>query len=77
MGIPTLCNCILKKNSYQIIIFSLSLKGVAIMQFQNPPVNSLSLDFLTEFAINLEKLELDRSCRGMIITSVSHQKHLL
>lgn len=55
----------------------LSLKGVAIMQFQNPPVNSLSLDFLTEFAINVEKLELDRSCKGMIITSVSNQKHLL
>ncbi|TRY90735.1 hypothetical protein DNTS_004506 [Danionella cerebrum] len=43
--------------------------GVAIMQFQSPPVNSLSLDFLTEFAINIEKLELDRSCRGVIITS--------
>ncbi|XP_016405903.1 enoyl-CoA delta isomerase 1, mitochondrial-like [Sinocyclocheilus rhinocerous] len=46
-----------------------SSNGVAIMQFQSPPVNSLSLDFLTEFAINLEKLELDRSCRGVIITS--------
>ncbi|RXN26639.1 enoyl- delta isomerase mitochondrial-like isoform X1 [Labeo rohita] len=43
--------------------------GVAVMQFQSPPVNSLSLDFLTEFSINLEKLELDRSCRGLIITS--------
>ncbi|XP_043087646.1 enoyl-CoA delta isomerase 1, mitochondrial-like [Puntigrus tetrazona] len=46
-----------------------SSNGVAIMHFQNPPVNSLSLDFLTEFAINLEKFELDRSCRGVIITS--------
>ncbi|XP_016338189.1 enoyl-CoA delta isomerase 1, mitochondrial-like isoform X1 [Sinocyclocheilus anshuiensis] len=46
-----------------------SSNGVAMMQFQSPPVNSLSLDFLTEFAINLEKLELDRSCRGVIITS--------
>lgn len=45
------------------------------MQFQSPPVNSLSLDFLTEFAISLEKLELDRSCKGVIITSVSYQKH--
>uniref|UniRef100_A0A8C1Z5V5 Enoyl-CoA delta isomerase 1 n=1 Tax=Cyprinus carpio TaxID=7962 RepID=A0A8C1Z5V5_CYPCA len=39
------------------------------MQFLNPPVNSLSLHFLTEFAISLEKLKLYRSCRGVIITS--------
>uniref|UniRef100_A0A9J8DCC7 Enoyl-CoA delta isomerase 1 n=1 Tax=Cyprinus carpio carpio TaxID=630221 RepID=A0A9J8DCC7_CYPCA len=37
--------------------------------FLNPPVNSLSLHFLTEFAISLEKLKLYRSCRGVIITS--------
>ncbi|XP_067089568.1 enoyl-CoA delta isomerase 1, mitochondrial [Osmerus mordax] len=43
--------------------------GVAVMWMQSPPVNSLSLDFLTEFAISLEKLEMDRSCRGLIITS--------
>ncbi|XP_026180019.1 enoyl-CoA delta isomerase 1, mitochondrial isoform X2 [Mastacembelus armatus] len=43
--------------------------GVAVMHMQNPPVNSLSLDFLTEFCINLEKLEMDKSCRGLIITS--------
>lgn len=36
---------------------------------QSPPVNSLSLDFLTEMCINLEKLEMDKSCRGLIITS--------
>lgn len=46
-----------------------STNGIAVMQFQSPPVNSLSLDFLTEFAISLEKLEMDRSCRGVIITS--------
>ncbi|XP_062295018.1 enoyl-CoA delta isomerase 1, mitochondrial-like [Scomber scombrus] len=43
--------------------------GVAVMRLQSPPVNSLSLDFLTEFCINLEKLEMDKSCRGLIITS--------
>nr|XP_061805042.1 enoyl-CoA delta isomerase 1, mitochondrial-like [Nerophis lumbriciformis] len=43
--------------------------GVAVMQLKNPPVNSLSLDFLTEICINLEKLEMDKSCRGLIITS--------
>ncbi|XP_022603679.1 enoyl-CoA delta isomerase 1, mitochondrial [Seriola dumerili] len=43
--------------------------GVAMMHMQSPPVNSLSLDFLTEFCINVEKLEMDKSCRGLIITS--------
>ncbi|KAG7504471.1 enoyl-CoA delta isomerase 1, mitochondrial [Solea senegalensis] len=43
--------------------------GVAIMHMQSPPVNSLSLDFLTEFCISVEKLEMDKSCRGLIITS--------
>lgn len=46
--------------------------GVAIMCLQNPPVNSLSLDFLTEFCSNVEKLETDKSCRGLIITSVQY-----
>ncbi|XP_067407254.1 enoyl-CoA delta isomerase 1, mitochondrial isoform X2 [Emydura macquarii macquarii] len=43
--------------------------GVAVMKMQNLPVNSLSLDFLTEFLISLEKLENDRGCRGVILTS--------
>ncbi|XP_064318120.1 enoyl-CoA delta isomerase 1, mitochondrial [Phalacrocorax carbo] len=43
--------------------------GVATMKFKSPPVNSLNLDFLTEFCISLEKLENDRACRGVILTS--------
>ncbi|KAK5599385.1 dodecenoyl-CoA isomerase [Crenichthys baileyi] len=43
--------------------------GVAVMHMQSPPVNSLSLDFLTELCISLEKLEMDKGCRGLIITS--------
>ncbi|XP_061605232.1 enoyl-CoA delta isomerase 1, mitochondrial isoform X1 [Phyllopteryx taeniolatus] len=43
--------------------------GVAVMRMKSLPVNSLSLDFLTEFCINLKKLEMDKSCRGLIITS--------
>ncbi|XP_060757087.1 enoyl-CoA delta isomerase 1, mitochondrial-like isoform X2 [Neoarius graeffei] len=46
-----------------------SASGIAVVKFQNPPVNSMSLDFLTEFSISLEKLELDKSCRGVIFTS--------
>ncbi|GAB1300663.1 Enoyl-CoA delta isomerase 1, mitochondrial [Apodemus speciosus] len=44
---------------------------IAVMKFRNPPVNSLSLDFLTEFVISLEKLENDKSIRGVILTSDS------
>lgn len=40
------------------------------MHLQSPPVNSLSLDFLTELCISIEKLEMDKSCRGLVITSV-------
>ncbi|KAF4092536.1 hypothetical protein AMELA_G00022070 [Ameiurus melas] len=46
-----------------------SSTGIAVMKFQNPPVNSMNLEFLTEFSIGLEKLELDKSCRGVILTS--------
>ncbi|XP_041062748.1 enoyl-CoA delta isomerase 1, mitochondrial isoform X3 [Carcharodon carcharias] len=43
--------------------------GVAVIQMKKPPVNSLNLEFLTEFAINMEKLEMDRECRGVVLTS--------
>lgn len=43
--------------------------GVAVLKLKNPPVNSLSLGFLTELNINLEKLENDKTFRGIIITS--------
>ncbi|XP_054310799.1 enoyl-CoA delta isomerase 1, mitochondrial [Pongo pygmaeus] len=43
--------------------------GVAVMKFKNPPVNSLSLEFLTELVISMEKLENDKSFRSVILTS--------
>ncbi|XP_030590728.1 enoyl-CoA delta isomerase 1, mitochondrial-like [Archocentrus centrarchus] len=43
--------------------------GVAVMRMQSPPVNSLNLELLTDICIALEKLEMDKSCRGLIITS--------
>ncbi|XP_078519245.1 enoyl-CoA delta isomerase 1, mitochondrial [Lissotriton helveticus] len=46
-----------------------STTGVALLTMKSPPVNSLSMDFLTEFTIGLEKLEMDKACRGVIITS--------
>ncbi|MEE6497295.1 hypothetical protein FKM82_002702 [Ascaphus truei] len=39
------------------------------MKMNSPPVNSLSLEFLTDFSISIEKLEMDRGCRGLILTS--------
>lgn len=43
--------------------------GIAVLSMANAPVNSLSLDFLTELCINVEKLEMDKACRGLIVTS--------
>ncbi|KAF6271380.1 enoyl-CoA delta isomerase 1 [Rhinolophus ferrumequinum] len=43
--------------------------GVAVMKFKNPPVNSLSLELLTELVISLEKLENDKTVRGVVLTS--------
>ncbi|XP_078096535.1 enoyl-CoA delta isomerase 1, mitochondrial [Mustelus asterias] len=65
------------KSSYQRRLFTNknliveldSSTGLAVIQMKKPPVNSLSLEFLTEFAISLEKLEMDRECRGVVITS--------
>uniref|UniRef100_A0A3Q3R650 Enoyl-CoA delta isomerase 1, mitochondrial n=1 Tax=Monopterus albus TaxID=43700 RepID=A0A3Q3R650_MONAL len=57
------------KRQVYVGAFSSVSTGVAVMYMQSPPVNSLSLDFLTEFCINLEKLEMDKSCRGLIVTS--------
>lgn len=56
--------------SEMIWVFAWLSVGVAVMHLQSPPVNSLSLDLLTEFCISLEKLEMDKGCRGLIITSV-------
>ncbi|XP_039102690.1 enoyl-CoA delta isomerase 1, mitochondrial [Hyaena hyaena] len=43
--------------------------GVAVVKMKNPPVNSLSLELLTELVISLEKLENDKTFRGIILTS--------
>ncbi|XP_027967361.1 enoyl-CoA delta isomerase 1, mitochondrial isoform X2 [Eumetopias jubatus] len=43
--------------------------GVAVVKMRNPPVNSFSLEFLTELLISLEKLENDKTFRGIILTS--------
>ncbi|PWA28953.1 hypothetical protein CCH79_00019625, partial [Gambusia affinis] len=57
-------------SSAKLIVDHDQTTGVAVMHMQSPPVNSLSLDFLTEICITLEKLEMDKGCRGLIITSV-------
>uniref|UniRef100_A0A8C9K1Z4 Enoyl-CoA delta isomerase 1 n=1 Tax=Panthera tigris altaica TaxID=74533 RepID=A0A8C9K1Z4_PANTA len=52
--------------SFLLFVFKL---GVAVIKLKNPPVNSLSLEVLTEFVISLEKLENDKTFRGVILTS--------
>ena len=41
-----------------------------MIAMNKPPVNSLNLDLLTELDMALSKLEDDRSCRGVVLTSV-------
>ena len=52
---------------------SFDVLGVATVKMNRPPVNSLNLDFLTDFTITLEKLENEKSCRGLILGSVSSE----
>ena len=46
-------------------------EGYGIVEMNRKPVNSLSLEMLTELANVIETLEADPSCQGMILTSVS------
>ena len=47
------------------------LLGVATLRLNRKPVNSLNFDMLTQIAINLEKIQNDKSIKGVIVTSVS------
>jgi len=42
---------------------------VAVLELNRKPVNSLNLDFVQEINAQLEKLENDQDCQGVIITS--------
>jgi len=43
--------------------------GISVFTMKRTPANSLDLSMLTEFNIALEKLENDKRCKGLIITS--------
>ncbi|WAQ96528.1 ECI1-like protein [Mya arenaria] len=53
----------------QLLVDMDSKSGVAVVKLNRPPVNSFNLEFMTEINLLLEKLETDRSCRGLILTS--------
>ena len=44
--------------------------GVATLQLNRKPVNGLNLELLTDLNIALEKLESQKTCKGIILTSV-------
>ncbi|KAM9093712.1 enoyl-CoA delta isomerase 1, mitochondrial [Sarcophilus harrisii] len=56
-------------SNHRVIVDMDQSLGVATIKIKNPPVNSLSLELLTEFLIGWEKLENDKSCKGVILTS--------
>ncbi|KAL4241127.1 dodecenoyl-CoA isomerase [Mactra antiquata] len=47
--------------------------GVAVVQMNRPPVNSLNLEFLSDINNTLDKLHNDKSCRGLILTSSNNK----
>lgn len=55
--------------SQRVLVEPDTAAGVAVMKLRNPPVNSLSLELLTELVISLEKLEHDKAIRGVVLTS--------
>lgn len=50
--------------------------GIAILSLNRPPVNSLSLELLTDIAIALDEVESNRS-KGLILTSVKGFEFIL
>ena len=46
--------------------------GYGVVEMNRKPVNSLSLEMMTELANVIKVLEEDPTCRGMILTSVSN-----
>ena len=46
--------------------------SIAILELNREPVNSFSMEFLQEINSNLNKLENDPECQGLIITSVGY-----
>jgi hypothetical protein len=54
------------------------LEGVATLKMGRLPVNSLNYEFLTDLRQELEKLDEDKDCKAVIITSVTRfGKHSL
>lgn len=45
--------------------------GFSIVKMRRKPVNSLSLEFLTELGDVIDELESRKSCQGLVLTSVS------
>ena len=46
--------------------------SIAILELNRKPVNSFSMEFLQEINSNLDNLENDQECQGLIITSVGY-----
>ena len=46
------------------------VSGIATLKMHRKPVNGLNLEMLTDLNIALEKAENEKSCRGLVLTSV-------
>lgn len=57
-----------------VILNTNSETGLATLTMSSPPVNSMSQQFLAEFADGMRSLEADKSVKGIMITSAHHGK---
>ena len=53
------------------------VSGVATLKMHRKPVNGLNLEMLTDLNIALEKAENEKSCRGLVLTSVCNSNVML
>ncbi|XP_064604771.1 enoyl-CoA delta isomerase 1, mitochondrial-like isoform X2 [Liolophura sinensis] len=63
--------CLSTQTFDNILIEREEATGVAVVKMNRKPVNSLSLEMLTDMHLAFEKLEGDKSCRGVILTSAN------
>ncbi|ELU16502.1 hypothetical protein CAPTEDRAFT_218894 [Capitella teleta] len=68
---PTSCRYFSSAENSRVLVNLNDKTGVATMQLNRPPVNSLNLEVLTDMTIALDKLQTEKDCRGMILTSSS------
>lgn len=62
-------NCLAASSQPMVFVEEQKEKGYAVLKLNRAPVNSMSLELLTELNIQLDKLEQNRDINGVVLTS--------